>query len=118
MESMSVVLYFRNRGASFTINGKRVKITMKPDYVHEDPGYKSGPDSEDFTLVTSGRESEAWSEVKDTQDEELILMIHQETVREYTRASERENETRVEKLDQAANSSLGHWPKRQSERIK
>lgn len=44
--------------SSFVIYQERVEVLIDPDYVDEDPGGKSATDIEDFTSVSSAKDSE------------------------------------------------------------
>lgn len=78
-QTMEGFLDLGNRVSSSVVDGEKIEIPMEPDYVHEDPGYKAGTDTEDFTSATSARESEEGIQKgSDTTEEELILMINDE----------------------------------------
>lgn len=52
---------------------------MEPEYMHKDPGNKSGTDSEHFTSASSVEDRKGGEEESASNDEaRLVLMIDQE----------------------------------------
>lgn len=79
METMEGVLELGNGFASFFVDGDKIELPMEPDYVHENPGYKAGTDTEDYISAKSAGDPEEGRDTdSDTMEEELILMINGE----------------------------------------
>lgn len=58
MESLERMLDLEHHVASFVVDGDKIEIPMHLDYVPEDPHYKAGTDTEDFTSATTTGGSE------------------------------------------------------------